>query len=262
MQDTIGLTMPAMTAWMDKELRGVQMATTVHSLLNTWDLYMLWTDACSLQLVCSLLSVFVVWCVMCDHAWQPWSWECIGYRDLCVTAQYRIKGVLTLGIDPHIRCCCNWCDMQFQCAGWPAISQNTRQFAKQLLCMGKNQSWAQAGGVYDQRQRAAAPRNDINQDQSATWLNCTALCLSSAACFTPAYEPLTTILCYPCLQCTKCNAQQLTFTACLVNAIFVLWHTAESWLLPCFLGGLKFGRCTQHIHHTDPWQQCCQQCNK
>ncbi len=34
-QDTIGLTMPAMTAWMDKELRGVQMATTVHSLLNT-----------------------------------------------------------------------------------------------------------------------------------------------------------------------------------------------------------------------------------
>jgi len=29
------LTMPAMTAWMDKELRGVQMATTVHSLLNT-----------------------------------------------------------------------------------------------------------------------------------------------------------------------------------------------------------------------------------
>ncbi len=156
---------------------------------------------------------------MCHHTWQPWSSECIGYRDLCVTAQYCITGLLTLGID---RCCCKWCDMQFQCAGWPAICQNTRQFAKQLLCMGKNQSWAQAGGVYNQRQRAAAPHDSIiNQDQSATWLNCTALCLSSTASFVPAYEPLTTILCYPCLQCTF-NAQQLPFTACLLNAIFVL----------------------------------------
>ncbi len=58
------------------------------------------------------------------------------------------------------------------------------------------------------------------------------------------------------------NAQQLPFIACLVNAILCLSQTAESWFLPCFLGGLKFGGCTQNIHHTDPWQQCCQQCNK
>ncbi len=162
MQDTIGLTMPAMTAWMDKELRGVQMATTVHSLFDTWDLYMLWTNACICQLVCSLLSVSVV------DVWSCMTALVIGHRDLCVTAQYRVKGVLTLGIDPHICCCCKWCDMQFHCAGWPAIPQNSRHFAKQLLRMGQNQSWAQAGGIYDQRQRATAPHNSINQDQSAS----------------------------------------------------------------------------------------------
>ena len=43
-QDTIGLTMPAMTAWMDKELRGLQLDDKVRLLLSI-GLSALWLNA-------------------------------------------------------------------------------------------------------------------------------------------------------------------------------------------------------------------------